>query len=41
MPVRISVTIPRMTLDKIDKRAREAGMTRNGYLAAAALAANL
>ena len=41
MPVRISVTIPRVTLDKIDERAREAGMTRSGYLAAAALAANL
>ncbi|MCR5813550.1 MAG: type II toxin-antitoxin system HicB family antitoxin [Desulfovibrio sp.] len=41
MPVRISVTIPCMTLEKIDERAREAGMTRSGYLAAAALAANL
>ena len=41
MPVRISVTIPRATLDEIDNKARDAGMTRSGYLAAAALATNI
>ena len=37
-PVRVNVTIPRAVLGKIDARAKLAGMTRSGYLAAAAMA---
>ena len=37
-PVRISATFTRRTLDIIDAKARRAGMTRSGFLAAAAQA---
>lgn len=37
-PVRISATFPRMTLDIIDTKAKAHGMTRSGFLAAAAQA---
>lgn len=35
-PVRVSVSFRRYTLDMIDRRAEQAGMTRSGFLAAAA-----
>lgn len=38
VPVRVNVTIPRAVLGEIDARAKLAGMTRSGYLAAAAMA---
>lgn len=40
VPVRVNVTIPRAVLGEIDTKAKLAGMTRSGYLAAAALAYN-
>jgi predicted RNase H-like HicB family nuclease len=36
-PVRINVSIPRGALSEIDKKARELGYTRSGYLAHSAL----
>ncbi len=38
VPVRVNVTIPRAVLGEIDAKAKLAGMTRSGYLAAAAMA---
>jgi predicted RNase H-like HicB family nuclease len=38
VPVRISVSLPRTTLELVDVRAARQGLTRSGYLAAAALA---
>lgn len=35
-PVRVSTTFPKRTLDIIDRKARELGMSRSGFLAAAA-----
>lgn len=37
-PVRISATFPQMTLDIIDAKAKAHGMSRSGFLAAAAQA---
>ena len=37
-PVRISISLPKSTLASIDEKAREAGLTRSGFLAAAATA---
>ena len=38
VPVRVNVTIPRALLWEIDSKARLAGMTRSGFLTAAAMA---
>jgi len=38
VPVRVNITIPRSTLQEIDAKAKLSGMTRSGYLAAAAQA---
>ncbi|MDR2892373.1 MAG: type II toxin-antitoxin system HicB family antitoxin [Deltaproteobacteria bacterium] len=35
-PVKISISVPKSTLAIIDERARAAGMTRSGFMAAAA-----
>jgi hypothetical protein len=37
-PVKISISLPKSTLAVIDEKAREAGLTRSGYLSTAALA---
>ena len=37
-PVKISISLPKSTLEVIDKKAQEAGLTRSGYLSTAALA---
>ena len=37
-PVKISISLPKSTLAIIDEKAREAGLTRSGYLSTAALA---
>jgi len=37
-PVKISISLPKSTLAAIDEKAREAGLTRSGFLAAAATA---
>lgn len=37
-PVRINITLPRAVLHEVDEKARLAGMTRSGFLAAAAQA---
>lgn len=36
VPVRVNVTIPKTILDEIDRNAKLAGMTRSGFLVAAA-----
>ena len=38
VPVRVNITVPRSILDEIDGRAKLAGMTRSGFLVAAAQA---
>jgi predicted RNase H-like HicB family nuclease len=38
VPVRVNVTIPRAVLHEIDRKAKLAGYTRSGFLAAAAQA---
>ena len=38
VPVRVNITVPRSILEEIDGRAKLAGMTRNGFLVAAAQA---
>lgn len=35
-PVRVNITLPRAVLHEVDEKARLAGMTRSGFLAAAA-----
>lgn len=40
-PVRVTVSFKRYTLDMIDCKAEAAGMTRSGFLAAAAAASDL
>ena len=37
-PVKISISLPKATLAAIDDKARQAGLTRSGYLSTAALA---
>ena len=37
-PVKISISLPKSTLAVIDEKAREAGLTRSGFLSTAALA---
>lgn len=37
-PVKISISVPRTMLDSIDAKARTSGMTRSGFLVAAAQA---
>ena len=37
VPVRVSISIPRSTLEEIDEKAKRAGFTRSGFLAHAAL----
>ena len=37
-PVRVNITLPRAVLHDVDEKARLAGMTRSGFLAAAAQA---
>jgi len=37
-PVKISISLPKSTLAAIDDKARQAGLTRSGYLSTAALA---
>ena len=37
VPVRVSISIPKSTLEEIDEKAKRAGFTRSGFLAHAAL----
>ncbi len=37
-PVRVSVSFPKSTLEAIDKKAEQLGLTRSGLLAKGALA---
>ena len=37
-PVKVSISVPRSALDRIDQKARAHGMTRSGFLVAAAQA---
>ena len=39
-PVRVSISLAKSTLERIDEKARQAGYTRSGFLAAAAQAFN-
>ncbi len=39
-PVRVTVSFPKSTLEAIDNKAAQAGLTRSGFLAQAALAFN-
>lgn len=39
-PVKVTISMPKSTLKNVDAKARQAGMTRSGYLANAAIAYN-